>query len=330
MTFAGARFTPIAMQFIPEPLITWMDLRGVDFSEPFFRDTIGRASRTRPMALSGVEQLRALDDSPTLTPSLLIFQASRCGSTLLSQMLASVSSNVVVSEASVINDVLSAALPSPEKEELLRLVIRALGRHRPDGARHLVVKFTSWNVLSAPMIHRALPDTPMIWLQRAPLQIIASHARRPAGWMAWRETGDPALSMLGLTVEAARAMSAAQFRLHAIEALFRAARDAGLDWKSVDYAQLPGALWDTIAPHARLSSNPAALERMRERARFDSRSSGGAPFRAGQRTDSLSDEERQLVATRIEPLYQALGHQEPQSDQLAQSGEDGGDVVARG
>jgi len=330
MTSARAGYTPVLMQFIPEPLVTWMDLRGVRFDEPFFRDTLDRVSKERPMALSGLEQLRELDDRPTLAPSLFIFQVSRCGSTLLSQMLAAVSSNVVISEANVINHILSAPLAPAEKGELLRLVIRALGRDRQDDARHLIVKLSSWNVLSAEMIHRAFPDTPMIWLQRDPIQVVASHADLPAGWTGWREAGDPALSMLGLTVEAARAMSATQFRLHAIEALYRAAHDAKLAWQIVDYAELPGALWEKIAGHARLSWDPSAVERMRERARFDSKSSGAAPFVARDRTHGLSDGERQFVAERIEPLYRAIGHQEPEPDQLPQSGGDGGAVVARG
>ena len=331
MTFAGPGFTPIRIQFLPESLITWMDLRDVRFEEPFFRDTIDRVSQAgpRPMALSGIEELQAQDHRPTLAPSLFIFHASRCGSTLVSQILATIASNVVIAEASVINDLLATPLAEAEKSDLLRLLIRALGRDRPGDARHLIVKFSSWNVLSAEMIHRAFPDTPLVWLQREPLQIVASHAEQPAGWTGWRDAGDPALSMLGLTVAAARALSAAQFRLHAIEALFRAAHRAKLAWQTVDYAELPGAVWGEIAAHARLSWDPSDLERMQARARFDSRSSSAVPYLTRDRSRSLSDEDRRFVATWIAPLYRALGHQEPKPDQLPNSGDDGGTVVGR-
>ena len=308
MNLAPADYTPISVQFIPEPLITWADLRGVRFEEPFFGDTLGRVSKDRSKALTGIDELRALDDRPTLAPSLFIFQVSRCGSTLLSQMLATLSSNVVISEAEVIGGILSAHPAPVARAELLRLVIRALGRNRGSDARHLIVKFTSWNVLSAGTIHRAFPDTPLVWLQRDPIAVVASQAERPAGWLGWREQGNPALSMFGLTAEAARAMSAARFRLHAIEALYRCARDARLPWLVVDYTQLPQALWETIASHARLSWDAREVERMRERARLDSKDRDPRPFVARDRTGALSDQERRFVAERIEPLYRAIGH----------------------
>lgn len=308
MNPAPTDYTPISVQFLPEPLVTWADLRGVRFEEPFFRDTLCRLSPERSKALTGIDELRALDGRPTLAPSLFIFQVSRCGSTLVSQMLASLPTNVVISEARVIGEMLYARLEPVEKAELLRLIIRALGRNRGSDARHLIVKFTSWNVLSAGMIHRAFPDTPMIWLQRHPVHVVASHADKPAGWTAWRDAGDPALAMFGLTVEQTRTMSAAHFRLHAIEALYRAAYDAKLPWQVVDYAELPAAVWEKIASHARLSWDASEVERMRDRARFDSKTEGGRPFVANEHTRGLSAEEKQFVTERIEPLYRAIGH----------------------
>jgi hypothetical protein len=300
--------TPIALGFIPEPLVTWADLRGIRFEEAFFRDTLKRVPAERVQALSGIEAMRDLDRRPTLDPSLFIFHVSRCGSTLLSQMLATLPEHVVIAEAGVINGILSAAPAPAERDELLRLVIRALGRNRGDQARHLFVKLTSWNVLWAQAIHRLFPDTPMVWLQRDPLAVAASHAAQPAGWAAWREAGNPALSMFGLTVAEASATSAPRFRLHALEALYRAAHDSALPWLVVDYTELPQALWGPIAGHARLSWDTSQIERMRARARFDSKAGDGQPFVAHDGTGRLSDEERRLIAERIAPLYRAIGH----------------------
>jgi len=148
----------------------------------------------------------------------------------------------------------------------------------------------------------------MIWLQRDPIEVVASHADQPAGWTGWREAGDPALSMFGLTAEQARAMSAAGFRLHAIESLYRSAHDAGLPWQVIDYAELPAALWEKIARHARLSWDASEVDRMRGRARFDSRTTDRRPFVARDHARRLSDQERQFVAERIQPLYRAIGH----------------------
>lgn len=308
MTGALAELTPVAVQFIPEPLITWVDLRGVPFIEPFFRDTLaGAGDRTR--ALGGLDELRALDDRPTLPPALFIFHVSRCGSTLLSQMLAAVASNVVVSEPPALNDILSARRPAAEEAELLRLVLRALGRNRGGPGRRLIVKFSSWNVLAAATVHRLFPDTPLVWLQRAPAQVLASLAERPAGWSAWRETGAPALELFGLPPEQARAMTPARFRAHAVEAMLRAVHEAKLPFHVVDHADLPGAL-EALARQAALPLGTGALERMRDRARFDAKAAD-RPFVPRDRSVALPPEERRFVEQRLAPLYRALARQEP-------------------
>ena len=300
-------YTPIAVQFLPEPLITWADLRGVRFDAPFFRETLSGLSTDRVVALTGMDELRALDDRPAIAPGLLVFQVSRCGSTLLSQMLAAVSTNIVISEASVINDVLLSPLAPADKSELLRLVVRALGRNREVDVQHLIVKFSSWNVLFAEIIDQAFPATPMIWLQRDPIHVVASHADQPAGWMAWRDTGAPALSMFGLTAPQARAMSPGQFRLHVIEALYRFAEEARLPWQVTDYAELPAAAWQKIAPHARLAMDAGDAERMRARSQFASKDPARLSFVPRDRTAALSDRERQVIADRIAPLYRRIG-----------------------
>ena len=300
-------YTPIAVQFLPEPLITWADLRGVRFDAPFFRETLSGLSTDRVTALTGIDELRALDDRPTVAPGLLVFQVSRCGSTLLSQMLAAVSTNVVISEARVINEVLLSPLAPADKGELLRLVVRALGRNRDGDVQRLIVKFSSWNVFFAKMLHQAFPETPMIWLQRDPIHVAASHADQPAGWMTWRDTGSSAVSLFGLTVPQARAMSPEQFRLHAIEALYRSADEANLPWQVIDYAELPAALWEKIAPHARLSIDPGGIEQMRARSQFGSKDPRQSPFVPRDRTPALSDEEREVIAARIAPLYRRIG-----------------------
>lgn len=315
MTPAFATLTPVAVQFIPEPLITWMDLRDVPFTEPFFRATVSKASATRPCALSGLDELRGQDQGPTLPPALFVFHASRCGSTLLSQMLATLGSNVVVSEPAVVNGILSALRPAAEQDELLRLAIRALGRNRGGAARRLIVKFTSWNVLAAAAIHRLFPDTPLLWLQREPLAVVASQAERPAGWFTWQDSGDPALGLFGLTTEQARALSPADFRLRALQALYRAVQQAGLPFQIADYARLPGALWTRIAPHAGLSFSDDEVARMQARARFDAKASE-RPFAPRETAAALSADQRRYVADEIAPLYRALAAQEAQPQQL--------------
>ena len=87
-----------------EPLVEWCYLGRERFTHPFFDSTIQLALQ-RPfnslfrqhttMAALGEWSQR----SPGMRPSGFIFHMSRCGSTVVSQMLAALAEHVVVSEA---------------------------------------------------------------------------------------------------------------------------------------------------------------------------------------------------------------------------------------
>jgi hypothetical protein len=305
----------MSVAFLPEPLITWADLRGVRFEEPFFRDTIARVEAERPKLITGIEALRSWDARRGLEPSLIIFHSSRCGSTLLAQMLAALPTNLVISEPQPINQTLTSPLSAPERVELLRLLIRAFGRNQPENAQHLVLKLSSWNVRFAALVREAFPETPLVWVQRDPAAVVASQFAQPAGWTHWHEDSAPALAMFGMTVEEARSMSRERFILRAIEAIYAgaaagAAANGCAAWQVVDYAELPGALWGKIALHAGLFWKDGDLDRLRERSRFNSKTNVTLPFVARDIMPGLSDEAKRFVAEHIEPLYRALGDRE--------------------
>jgi hypothetical protein len=320
--------TPISVAFLPEPLITWVDLRGVRFEEPFFRHTLARVEPERPKLITGIEALRSWDGREGLDPSLIIFHTSRCGSTLLAQMLAALPTKLVISEPPPINQALTSPLSAPERVELVRLLVRAFGRNQPAVTQHLVLKLSSWNVRFAALVRQAFPQTPLLWLQRDPAAVVASQLARPAGWTHWHRDSDPALTIFELTVEDARSISQEQFILRAIEAIYAgaagfAADGGGPRWQVVDYAELPQALWERIAPHARLTWKEGDLDRLRERSRFNSKANVTEPFVTPDAGATLSDEAKRFVAERIQPLYRALGHQEPIVHQLQDRRVDG-------
>src|SRR5689334_22446941 len=88
----------------PEPLIEWFFLDEKNFTEPFFEDTISaikRVEKRKPFrSVSTFEiMLEWSAQMDSLTPAAIVFHVSRCGSTLLSQMLCLDPANVVLSEA---------------------------------------------------------------------------------------------------------------------------------------------------------------------------------------------------------------------------------------
>ena len=281
-----AAWIPVA---IDESGIDWGDLGGIRFTEPFFHQTVERwaGGDPQPLVRTGFDALRGLDAAPSLDPSGLIFHLSRCGSTLLSRQLATHPATLVIAEPGPVNAVLMAALGEDERAQLLRLVIRALGRRRFGDERHYVLKLSSWNVRCLALFRRAFPATPAVWVQRAPAEVMASLLADPPGWLALRGAGsrDPA----AFYAETLRAMLAAM--------------DDGVT--VIDYRDLPTAAWAEAAPLFGIALGDADIARMREEAQYDAKNATRLPFAARPAT-VLPEPIRALVARDLEPLYRAV------------------------
>jgi len=89
------------------------------FTEPFFQDSIRAARRNPFTAIFRREMpLEAAGAMEGLHPTGFVFHMSRCGSTLIAQMLAALDRAIVISEAAPIDDVLQAGLPLPDLPRL--------------------------------------------------------------------------------------------------------------------------------------------------------------------------------------------------------------------
>src|SRR5215469_5390957 len=120
------------------PSLVWGNFGSRRFLEPFFDDTVGIWACSEPpprIVTTGLEALALLDNAPSLSPSGLIFHISRCGSTLLARLLRCIRGCIVISEPNIVNSILLAdrsRISEETQAELLRFVIRALGRCRFD------------------------------------------------------------------------------------------------------------------------------------------------------------------------------------------------------
>jgi len=116
---------------------------------------------------------------PHLRPSGLIFHLSRCGSTLVSQMLAALPTNIVVSEAPPIDAIVQAYRLMPELGEKryadwLAALTGVLGHRRSGNERHFFIKLDSWHTVALPLFRRAFPGVPWVFLYRAPVDVFFS------------------------------------------------------------------------------------------------------------------------------------------------------------
>jgi len=117
-----------------------------------------------------------------------IFHVSRCGSTLVAQMLACNDRFFVLSEPTIINAVLDPALNvSQEKRDLLlKASIQSLACCSPTICERVFIKFRSWNTLYLNQILKNFPNIPWMFIHRNGLEVLQSVVEKPPGWVRSR------------------------------------------------------------------------------------------------------------------------------------------------
>jgi hypothetical protein len=165
-------------------LLSWQDLSGIQFTEPFFEDSLRRARAagkvvhwTSPAALLGIPP------PPGIGPDAFIFHASRCGSTLLTQLLGQVPGSIVMAEPPILDDVLQLPIGTGDKTTLVQKVMGWLGQRRDLADRQFFIKFDSWHLPCLSVIRQAFPSTPCWFIYRHPVEILHSHHRQRGSQM---------------------------------------------------------------------------------------------------------------------------------------------------
>lgn len=190
------------------PVLDWANFRDLRLSDPFFEQSAGAALRSpaallfrRRCSMDTLEE-RHRDEPPELRPAGFVFHLSRCGSTLLAQVLAASPRHRVLSEAPPIDQLLAhdarLGLPRPRRVARLRALINAYARRRFPEERHLFIKWDAWHTLHLDIIQEAFPGTPWIYLHRDPVEILVSQ-RRQRGYQFLPGMMNPAL--FGITAD---------------------------------------------------------------------------------------------------------------------------------
>lgn len=162
-------------------LVEWLHFAAAPLDLPFFEDSL-RSARALPFnrlmrCTTPLSALAAFDDMPP--PDGLVFHMSRCGSTLVSQMLASLPHSIAISEAPPLDAVIQLAARGQVPPAVVRQMVAALTRDRDGAARYRFVKLDSWHSLALPMLRRLFPDTPWVFLHRDPVEVMVSQQGMP-------------------------------------------------------------------------------------------------------------------------------------------------------
>lgn len=282
-------------------------------TRPFFRDDVDQALRLPfNQAFRRETSIQALLDwqaaSPGLLPTALIFHASRCGSTLMAQMLAALDDNIVLSEPPPLDNLLRAhrldPQVAPRQPAWLAALLSAYGQRRQGSEQRLFIKLDAWNVFEAPLLLSLYPEVPRVFLYRDPLEIVVSQLRQPG---MHRVPGLLGSSALDLPAEEALRMTPAEYTSRTVGSILQ----KGLELCqrhgaiAVNYQELPEACWGRLA--SMLAVGDAHLPQLRESAGFDAKQPSQSFSADSQSKREAADESlREAVEYWAGDAYRAL------------------------
>jgi hypothetical protein len=310
---------PVRIHWQPEgPNVEWRFAGRDRLTEPFFDLTVRRlierpyrALFDRRTSIATLEDFAR--DCPGIPPSGFIFHWSRCGSTLITQMLAASERNVVVSEARCVEELIWAGawrrdLTADTLARWLRALIGALGQPRGGAESRYFVKFDALQTIALPLIRLAFPETPWIFVYRDPVEVLVSLSRRRPVFAT------PGMSNAGyfpLPPDQSAAMDPDEYAARILRFIASAATErlAGGDGLAVDYRDLPAAVWSKIGPHFHCEWDGEEVASMKKAALFHAKEPS-LPFTedSAAKQREAAPALRELAAQWLEEDYRRLQH----------------------
>jgi hypothetical protein len=123
-------------------------------------------------------------------------------------------------------------------------MVSAMGQRRLGGEQHFFVKFDAWNTLDLPLIRRAFPDVPWIFLYRDPVEVLVSHFDNRGAHMI---PGVLTPNLFGMDLQTAFSLRPEDYCAKVLASICGAAlqhfRDGG---RLVSYQQLPDVVPESL------------------------------------------------------------------------------------
>lgn len=307
---------PIRMPFRQaEIMVDWAFFGKQKFTEPFFRDTVSVALRLPfnqafRRETTADEMVAWTEKNISITPTAFIFHASRCGSTLIGQMLATLPSHIVMSEPPMLDTILRAKYYLPELTEAkqiayVRALVLAMAEAR-NGESQFVIKVDAWDIFELPLLRKAFPDTPWIFLYRDPLEIAVSQLRQRGAYLV---PGVLGLSQLTMSQDEALAMSEEEYIARMLGMMLQQAALmlSQFGGTAVHYQQLPVAMWTTLRSMFGVTDHADSVTTLQRAAAWDAKN----PFMefvhdSGSKQREASSKLRGYIEQWAAPPYQLL------------------------
>lgn len=175
----------------------WLYVGDEPFLEPFFDSTIARCKQLpenfdhykNVTALSTMLEWSAKVDAAE--PAGFIFHVSRCGSTMVSQLLSMHTEHIVLSEVPFFDDILR--MPQIEKytnAELFKGAVKLYSQKKTGSEKKVFIKTDSWHIRFHKEIREMFPEIVFLLLYRRPDEVVRS-LNRAAGMHCVPQFIDP-------------------------------------------------------------------------------------------------------------------------------------------
>lgn len=317
-------FFPVRISRIDnKPFVKFAKLPLEAFDNPFMAaDPRVRMGEKPEYATTGFWLDPLLDHiiaAPHIPVGGFIFHLSRCGSTLVTQMMKTFDDLLVISEPPGISDILfqnqwireDKAIVAKRFKALVLAHAHSLGFRK----KKLFIKFQEFPIFHLDIIRQAFPDIPWIFLYREPIEIMASwfedqqdqgpflmrlHQHKMPHYLAEQLQLDP------MDVEK---MSREEVGARIIAKMIQEAMcNLGEKGQALDYASLPRAFFSTIAPHFGLSISGKQAHAIMEVSKYDSKKKRTHIFQEDSilKRDTASPEAKDAVARWAQPQYELL------------------------
>lgn len=296
-------------------MVDWCYLGPSGFRDPFFSQTVEHCLRLPFNQIfrhqTSIEALRQINDQcPGLPAAGFIFHMSRCGSTLVSQMLAALESHIVISEAPLVDWILSPDARRPpvteqQRVEWLHWLISVLGQPRLGAERKLFVKFDAWHIFYLPLIRLAFPDVPWLFLYRDPVEVLVSQFDMRGAHMV---PGVIAPEIFGMDLQTAVALTPENYCARVLGAICQAGLEHHLDGgRLINYTQLPEIVWTSVLDFFGVSLSESELGLLQGVARQDAKNPSNAftDDKAGKRQRATPAIQK-AAADWLYPVYEGL------------------------
>ncbi|MBS1157649.1 MAG: hypothetical protein H6R15_68 [Proteobacteria bacterium] len=313
-----------------EPSVEWCYTGGAHLSASFFEQSVteylrhpfNRLFRRR----TGLATMAAFEDTADAArPAGFIFHMSRCGSTLLTRMLAALPQIMALSEPGPVESLLHAhlrhgAISAEQRVLWFRRLVGGFARHQVRDERHLFIKFDCWSLNELPIIQAAFPDVPCLFLYRDPIEVLVSHQRQPGRQMM---PGALEPELFGMDLNTAIALPILDYRVRVLASLCQTALTRARENQLylLHYNELPAALPLLMTNLFEIRTSDADNDLLAEAARIDAKNPQAqfAPDSRAKRAEASAE----LAATVETELSSIYGQLEALRAQQRQSQRDG-------